>query len=288
VVNWKRSSVLRKSVAAARGAPRAARRLIAREADYRDRPPVLANSFPKSGTHLLLQILETLPGVTRYGSFLASQPSVRFRERSSKATLRRIRRFAPGELVAGHLFHAPAYARALGDRHVIHYFIYRDPRDVVVSEAAYLARMNRWHRLHRHFRALATDEERIAFSIMGDREGGLPVDYPDVAARFRRYAGWLDDPKVHAVRFEDLMGEKRESEVGAIVDAYLRRSGARGDPEPATRAALEAIRPETSHTFRRSGTGGWQEVFSERHRTLMRRVAGDLLIDLGYEQDLDW
>jgi hypothetical protein len=52
-----RSAILRKGGDYARQLPRAIVRFRARDEDYRWLPPVLANSFPKSGTNLLLQIL---------------------------------------------------------------------------------------------------------------------------------------------------------------------------------------------------------------------------------------
>ena len=101
-------------------------------------PPVLANSFPKSGTHLLVQIVEGLPDRTNYGTFLASNTSsFQLRERSPENTCGFIRGFVPGEIVRGHLYYDPAYAEELNRRRTVNYFVYRDPRDVVVSEATH-------------------------------------------------------------------------------------------------------------------------------------------------------
>src|SRR6478735_1766396 len=67
------------------------------------RPPVIANSFPKSGTHLLVQLVQGLPETVNFGAFLASMTSsFRFRERTSGETCRFIRRTLPGEIVRGH------------------------------------------------------------------------------------------------------------------------------------------------------------------------------------------
>jgi hypothetical protein len=46
--------------------------------------------------------------------------------------------------------------------------------------------------------------------------------------------------------------------------------------------------PDRSKTFRKGKTGGWQKHFSAEHKALFKNYAGDLLIDLGYEKDLDW
>ncbi len=49
--------------------------------------------------------------------------------------------------------------------------------------------------------------------------------------------------------------------------------------------------PEESHTFKKGGKGsigGWQTYFKEEHKDAFKKVAGDLLIELDYEQDLNW
>src|SRR5262245_26832216 len=65
--------------------------------DFAIQPPVFVNSFPKSGTHLLVQLAAGLPGRKNYGTFLASMTSsFWFRERTVVDTCRCIQRFAPG------------------------------------------------------------------------------------------------------------------------------------------------------------------------------------------------
>src|SRR3972149_2372490 len=165
-------------------------------------PPVFANSFPKSGTHLLVQIAEGLPERVNYGAFLASTTSsFQFRERTDKSTCRFIRGFVPGEIIRGPLYFESLYADELAKRHAANYFIYRDPRDVVVSEAHYLREMNRWHRLHRYFRAAASIEDAILLSITGLDPPVPDIEYPNIAARFARYHGWLSRDDCLGIRF---------------------------------------------------------------------------------------
>lgn len=287
-VRLRRSSPLRKSFDAVRQVPRAVRRWTARPADYERAPPVLANSFPKSGTHLLLRIVESFPDVRFYGAFLASMPSLTFRERTVAAHLRRIGRIAPGEALPAHLFHDERYALALAERRIVHFFIHRDPRDVAVSEAHYLTHMNRWHRMHPWFRRLPDMASRIELSIRGATDPDVPYDYPDIAARFGRYRGWLDREDVFPVRYEDLMSDRRERTVNGMIEFFAARGGRVGDRPVALAAALAGFDPLRSHTFREGGTGGWREAFPGPLRTAMKEVAGDLLVELGYEADHDW
>jgi hypothetical protein len=251
-------------------------------------PPVFVNSFPKSGTHLLLQIAEGLPGRVNYGAFLASMTSsFQFRERSANGTCRFIQSFVPGEVVRGHLFFEPQYARGLAERNVVHYFIYRDPRSVVVSEAHYLKEMNRWHRLHTYFHRLSI-EDAIALSITGLDPAPSGIYYPNIAQRFARYQGWLHHDDCLPIRFEDLVSEAQGGVIQQMAELYARHSGGQLDTDGCIRVMSAAIAPHRSHTFRSGKKSAWQSEFTAEHRRLFDKVAGDLLIELGYERDHGW
>jgi len=283
-------TVLRKGFAFAQQIPRALKRRRCDPSRYFESPPVLVNSFPKSGTHLLLQILRSLPETVYFGSFLASMPSVSFKERSLAKHLSLIRKAVPGEVLPAHLFFDTAYRDALDELNFTHFFVYRDPRDVAVSEAHYLTDMNRWHRMHRFYsHRLKTEEERISTAISGVAEAGFPCDYPSIRARFQRYQGWMEDDGVLAVKFEDLISPlKRSDSLHRIAEYYIQRKSVDTDIERIIDGMESSIAPERSHTFRKGQVGGWKRAFTERHKEEMKSVAGDLLIALNYESDSDW
>lgn len=286
-MSWRKSAVLRKGYAVASRVPRALRRWRASSHTYRASPPVLGNSFPKSGTHLLLQILEALP-LHNYGTFIASTPSRPFRERSPASIKRKIEALAPGELALGHLFHGPDVSRWLAERQVVHYFILRDLRDVAVSEAFYLTYMNRWHGMHRYFsRVLRTDDERILCAITGVAREECGYDYPDIGRRFQRYAPWLTDPTVHAIRYEDLH-YRSELTIEGIVHFYEERTRSTIDRGLFHTRLRHTLAPQKSHTFRRGEPGNWRTVFRPIHTDACKRVANPYLLQLGYESTEDW
>lgn len=284
-----RNGLARKAARALLAVPKQARVWKANREMLAATPAVLANSFPKSGTHLLAQVIDGLPDRVNYGAFLGSEiSSFQFRERSPQSTCRFIRRFVPGEVVRGHLFFDPGYAKELKDRHAVHYFIYRDPRDVVVSEAHYLREMNRWHRLHRYFRRTASLEEAISLAINGLDPPVAGIDYPNIAERFARYEGWLDCNDCLSVRFEDLRSDRQGEIIRAMAEFYAARCAHAGDTAAWAEAMQANIAPHKSHTFRSGEKSAWQREFSAAHRRRFDEVAGDLLIRLGYESNHDW
>lgn len=285
--NWtalrKRSALIRKSWDYARQIPRGAVRLSVVDGQYRTSPPLIANSFPKSGTHQLLQILEAFPGARHYGSFIASMPSFPFRERSESAHIRRIHSIVPGEYLGAHIFFKGSYAQAIDDMNAVHFFIYRDLRDVAVSEAFYLKNMNRWHQMHDHFaRRLKSDDERLMTAIEGVRDPDFPFDYPDIATRMRRYLPWIASRDVFALKYEDLNSDRRGEIVRAMISFYAQRTNSKVDVEEVRIRALKKIDPTRSHTFRVGGVGKWRRAFGEQHLQTFQRVAEDLNISLGY------
>jgi sulfotransferase 6B1 len=233
--------------------------------------------------------VDGLPHATNYGLFLASMTSsFRFRERSPQNSARVIRGFAPGEIVRGHLFFDAEVARELRGKNVVHYFAYRDPRDVVVSEAHYLREMNRWHRLSPHFRKLPSMSDAIMLSITGFDPPIPGLEYPNIAERFARYADWLQRDDCLPIRFEDLASENRHTVIRQMADFYAAHCNRSIDVDACVRAMTDSIAPHKSHTFRSGKKAGWQREFAAEHRRVFEELAGDLLIELGYEQSHDW
>ena len=236
----------------------------------------------------MLQVLEVLPDVKHYESFIASMPSVTFKERSKLAHIKLINKLVPGEVSPAHLFYHPDYEDTLSQKHCIHYFIYRDPRDVVVSETFYLTYMNRWHRMHPYYSKLDGIDERISTAILGVVDPTFPYDYPNVSERFARYRGWLRNQSALAVKYEALISPQRRKALIEIVAFYADRCLKYLDIDYVIQAVESNIKPTQSHTFRKGQVGGWREVFTENHKEQMKTIAGELLIELGYEKDLSW
>lgn len=254
-------------------------------------PVLFANSFPKSGTHLLTQVLQGFP---RIGPAVDSGlPAVitfegdSGRERNWREILVDLGRLLPGDIAYGHLHAAPQVEDLLCQEGFCTYFILRDPRDVVVSHVHYVTEMEPAHAHHRYYvEELHNFDERLRTSILGRPEAEFP--FPDICQRFEPYLDWLERPEVLTLRFEDFLDERGETLGRVLEHAVQRGFPAPAEREQAIRALAEAIDPQRSPTFRSGKAGGWRELFSEDNKRLFKDVAGDLLIRLGYEHDLDW
>jgi hypothetical protein len=284
-----RNGLVRKGCALVLQAPKRLARNWSRDADRAATPPVLANSFPKSGTHLLDQIVTVLPARRNYGAFLSSMTSsFRFARRTPAQCCRFLDASLPGEIVRAHLFYDDAVSQKLDELQFVHYFIYRDPRDVALSEAHYYRSINRWHRLHPLFRDAPSMNDAIMMAIKGIDDPTGRIYYPDVGARFRHYDAWIDSPGAFAVRFEDLTSPRRDDVIRTMMEHYCRNSQGGGDVDLLCQRAIANITPEKSHTFRKGQRGGWRDAFSDEHRAVFKELAGAVLVDRGYESDNHW
>lgn len=257
--------------------------------DFRSCPEgaVFLNSFPKSGTHLLYQIFENLPNIKNYYTFIASMPSFPHVEVRKNKIVKKINNIVNCELVRAHLFFDNEFVKLLKEKNTVLFFIYRDPRDVVISEANYLYDMNKFHSLHKFYKNLHNIDDRIMFSIMGNQFINTKYHYYNIYDRFNKYKGWLNDKNVFSIKYEDLVGESSKEKVKQIISYYAKQINNQ-DIENLFSIAISSINPQKSHTFREGGTNKWKKYFNKEHKKVFKEIAGDLLIELGYEKNFDW
>lgn len=246
--------------------------------------PILVNSVPKAGTHLLKRCLQLLPGVTETGLHAdISQPLEALR--AGLAAL------PAGGLASAHLVHRPDYVALLAEVDLSHLLMLRDPRDVALSLAEYIPRLEA-HYLHEHFLAL-TPDERLMACIAGLQEpcpAWDEVALRDIGAVFRQFTPWLGEPGVRLVRFEELVGPQGGGSAEAQAHAVSGLAAALGIELSEGQLALvtNGIFDPTSPTFRSGSISGWRSRYLPGHVQAFKRAAGDLLIELGYERSLDW
>jgi hypothetical protein len=252
-------------------------------------PVVFGNAMPKSGSHLLLQILQ---GFSRIGPFAeAGGEPIRTitaggRRRSPQEIRADLEALRPGDAVLGYLWASPENLEFLTRPGWATYLVLRDPRDMLVSHIHYATQMYPGHGMHDYYARLPGMDERLNVAIRGIREDG--ANMAGVAERYARWLGFLDRPEVLLLHFEDLIS-KREQKLDEMID-HLERAGfsPRLGREEAVQRLSDSIVPARSPTFRKGLSGEWREHFKEEHKALFQECAGDLLIRLGYEEDDSW
>jgi len=256
---------------------------------FTEAPPIFGNSKPKSGSHLLLQILNGFTQIMPY-AYVAAEPVRTINKDGGRRIVDRVaadlKSIPRGVIGWGYVEANNENIAVLCQPDRVNYFIYRDPRDMLVSQVFFATDMHEDHGMHAFYNSLPDFGERLKVAITGiDRDGLKMVG---VKQRYEGVFQWLEQPGVMCIRFEDLI-DKRDATLSVMLDEVEKTGYKIPAPrEKALEILVNAIRPEKSHTFRSGKTGGWKEYFTEEYKALFKEVAGDLLVRLGYEEDNNW
>ncbi len=262
-----------------------------RSISLKNAPILFANSFPKSGTHLLTQIMEGFPLIGP--AVNSGMPAVVMydgetgRERSRSEILKELELLSFGDTSYGHLHALPWIQDILSSDNFATIFILRDPRDVVVSHVHYVTDIEPNHVHHAYYtQVLHSFDERLKTSIVGRPDAAHP--FPDIAGRFAPFVGWLGNAGVLTLKYENLMADPLTLSE-QILDYVIKRGfPVTMEKTRAVEVLVSRINPQKSPTFRKGKSGGWKNAFTQEHKDIFKEIAGQLLIDLGYENDTNW
>jgi len=252
-------------------------------------PAVLGNAMPKSGSHLINQVVQ---GLTRLGPFVnPGFPPVNRDEVNDKlpddAVLANLERMRAGDIAYGYVKARQPFTPVLTRPGRATIFVYRDPRDMIVSHVFYATQMHAGHGMHRYYNeSLTSMEERLNAAIQGVEEPGSQLS--PVRAKYEGYMGWLEQPAVLCLRFEDLILDRQNALERLL--SYLEQRGFNPTLPRAQEIEIltQAIAPKKSGTFRKGQPGNWREHFTEANKAFFKAQTGDLLLRLGYETSADW
>lgn len=253
---------------------------------------VVICSIPKCGSNLLKALLEDL-GYQYKGNDVCHGTYLRLTEEG-------IRRDLNGQCCA--ISHAiPTQENIDIIRHsgVKAIFIYRDPRDCILSTANYMKKLHGgrfWTAAQLPLDELVT-KLIVDYSIKGQTyKKGLwsdPVfdDMGSVVDFYHMYMPWFDCADVYCTSFEKLIGAKAggsdEEQLHEIsnICAYL---GVQKTPEEMQQLGAHLFGSKKSWTFNKGLIGRWKTAFTRDQKEIFKCVANDLLVELGYEEDDAW
>ena len=231
---------------------------------------VLANSIPKSGTHLLTEVLESL-GYRDYWGFYASTPSITMKVRPAADAVSAIQRIKDGEVFPSHMFFDWQILQHAQSLKLPVIQLIRDPCAIFVSELNYLEQMNRWHRYHRNLTTLEPGDERFYRLLFGQPD--QTYFFPSFTNRIAPYLPWLSSPDVLTVKFEALRGVGFHEELQRIADYLSKFREPIAPAELRTTAKLLQRRQTSSHTFTGLDPERWRMLRSDLRSDLINEVA---------------
>ncbi len=243
-------------------------------------PATIVISIPKSGTTLMRKLLTDL--TDKQCLSRSECPELYL---VTPRDFERVIKLPAEKFWSVHLFYNANYAKRLKEDKCACLFIYRDPRDQLVSFMYYMLKHNKsWPGVNGHSHAEIINDliDTCAF-----QRNSPPVK--SILQLYESYLPWLNEEHVLAIRFEDIVGEKGggsdETQLATIRAIAHHMQLALSDEE------IEEIARNLfggTETFRKGQIGSWKDHFTPQQKERFKQVAGQLLIDLGYESDFNW
>lgn len=166
------------------------------------------------------------------------------------------------------------------------FFVYRDPRDIVVSE----------YFLRRNTDTLGNTAEDRAFLQTVSLEEGLlyTIDRSERWGVFEAFRSWSDaaceDPNVKLIRYEDLTGGGGFQSIQELMSFFDVAIGPQALRELIERCSFDRLsggrrkgEADRSSHYRSGVTGDWTKHFTPRVDERFKQAAGDLPRLFGYE-----
>ena len=241
---------------------------------------VLVNGSPKTGTTWMLRLLDSIPGYSEIGNFYGD--------------IQRYNEVQPGEIVHGHDWCTPTLVDLLTENQIKVVLLLRDPRDQLISRVFHIRRdVN--HNWHDRLRNMPLDQA-ISVCI----EGG--EDLPSMRTMIELTQSWLNNGKDFSpVRYEDLVNGT-QSEFQRVLRHLDIQIPAKLSQMIVSRNKFERLASgkkfwQTSRKpgqidpnshFRKGIVGDWRNYYNDEHKDLFKEVAGDKLVELGYETNFCW
>lgn len=246
-------------------------------------PTTLVHSVPKSGTHLLGNIISNLPCAPKIDEEHCWINIDNYRELDQRRN----------EILFTHLPRLSEIEKTINESGVKHIFISRDPRDLVVSLYYYILNVDHDNGLYPYLKALKNKSEQINAIITGvklsaeDQKKYNSTESLNFSKEFSPIYSWRNAENLLIIQYEELMNEKTKDKILYQILEYYEPYLKHKKDE----MILEKLRNSVTEKlwiFRKGTTGQWKSEFNLENKTIFKSVAGELLIELGYEKDMDW
>lgn len=267
----------------------------------RFKPKYVINGFPKAGTHLAAMFLRPIVEPVAHSQLWGANWAGTFAGNSwtedwipDTVTGYKLARLTDGHFILAHMGHTEALELFMYLQGACHILIYRDFRDVAVSQMHHI--MNKKGKLSHPgrdlYRPLGGQDEVLSAVIKG-------IDvYPGVMDRWQHYVPWLDVEWAESISFEEMRSRPHDAarkfiefgygRLAQVMDTVITGNADLFKPhfEAMVRSSQDRKR---STTFRKGVSGQWRMTFNKRHIEEFKEADRDgWLVRLGYEKDDNW
>lgn len=253
----------------------------------------VVNAVPKCGTHLLTKCIYFM--INKQVDEGYDYNAINTPNLSSYVALLKLLKECP--LI--HKTHVP-YSREIengllqaGLKSV---FIFRDPRDAIVSLVFYMERMSGNQRDFMQINSEIYNPLDLNEKIEALMTGSCCTDYMNTY--LKAFLGWTRTSFGLVVKFEDLIGPRGGGttekqlrvidEIASYLNVKLSYEEKVAIAEHTNHFKTSAIQNALSSHYSHGRIGNWKHYFNDSNIQLFKQLFGNELIELGYEQDNNW
>lgn len=260
-------------------------------------PRIYINSFPKSGTHLAYLISAHLAQQQEpkhwLGSFAGHSWTTEWTD--SEKILNVIKGQPAGTWYQGHLGYKKEFEKAFDEMNVCMLFIYRDLRDVAVSQTYHIESADGIYTFHPGkdiYMAMDSHEDRLMAVVKG-------VDkYPGIIERWKLFYDWIFVPWVLPIRYESMINEPKKVAEKAVNYILTRTTrGKTGINMMFAQNLVDAINKarenlgttQYSTSYRKGKTGEWKKEFTPEIIKAFKETDTNYDLErIGYGREKEW
>lgn len=244
-------------------------------------PKILVNSHPKAGTNLIERLLIKTPYLRRKPGRMLMLWDIE----NIEIAFNKLKSIKAGQFLSSHMIYDEKIFDTMKQEDIKGIMIIRDIRSKIISHFKYVTYMDVTHKTHNFFKNLNDDEERINAII-----DGVPNIVASIDEELNKYSGWLNNPDILVIKFEDLVGEKgggsqiKQHDVLEKIISFLNISISKKQISK----IKSQIFSKKVRTFRSGKINQWDEYLNESQKNKIKIKAGQWLIDNGYEENNLW
>lgn len=230
-------------------------------------------SILKSGTHLVLKVVRLLTNKQQVIAAIGKEAVMLPQEKINEA--------GKDKILLAHLLYNEYNLNILQKNNYKSIFIFRDPRDQIISHVYWI-----YKNIHMGPQWKGFNFNQVILELI---QNNYNLVRYDINKYYNQFLPWQNAPFVYTTTFERLVGplgggslQKQLQEIQNIA-SHL---GISITLEKAREIASKLF--GNTLTFRQGQIGSWKKHFTVKQKEAFKKTAGQLLIDLGYEEDLKW
>lgn len=256
-------------------------------------PKMYLCGFPKSGLHLAEMMVSGLCGrVSENNGWFGTNAWDTERKDLENVGLA-LGSIEHGRYMKGHMGYLQTIEMLLAALNIGLVFVYRDLRDVVVSQMHHVLSDDDAlsHPDKEHYQRMSGPEEVMCAIIEGDDR------FPGIFERWETFAPWITSQITHAMTYGEMLKSPRRCAVNFFQYAF---EVAAKDADQNVKMYDTSVRDEVvdimvdsmgvknTTTYRKGKTGTWKEEFTHAVVDCFKKNDPGWLVRLGFEKDDEW